>query len=184
MKLSVRQSSSFLSLSIKTVLVLLSSLSWVEGWTALISVCPKVEHVYIVTSDTMTSTTLLSLLDLEQVREFHICNELGLFSLPAKEHLGPVLQKHGETLVSLYLAEVKQIDVEMLCDSDFCPNLVHLALLWNNSYITQLLGKTRKQFKRSFFPKLLTVEIDCLHHGARVTQTWRTPSSTFGEFGP
>ena len=137
-----------------------------------------VEHVYIVTSDTMSSTTLLSLLDLEQVREFHICNELGLFSLPAKEHLGPVLQKHGETLVSLYLAEVKQIDVEMLCDSDFCPNLVHLALLWNNSYITQLLGKTRKQFKRSFFPKLLTVEIDCLHHGARVTQTWRTPSST------
>jgi len=122
-----------------------------------VSVCPMVEHVYIVTSDTMTSTTLLSLLDLDQVKEIHICNELGLYSLPVQEHLGPVLQKHGETLVSLNLAEVEQIDVEMICD--FCPNLVHLALLWNKSYITQLPGKTRKQVKRSFFPKLLTVDI-------------------------
>jgi len=122
-----------------------------------VSVCSMVEHVYIVTSATMTSSTLLSLLDLHQIREIHICNELGQYSLPVQEHLGPVLQKHGETLVSLNLAEVEQIDVEMLCD--FCPSLVHLALLWNKSYISQVPGKTRNQFKRSFFPNLLTADI-------------------------
>jgi len=122
-----------------------------------VSVCPLVEHVYIVTSSTITSTTLLSLLDLQQIKEIHICNELGHYSLPVQEQLGPVLQKHGQTLLSLNMAEVEQIDVEMICD--FCPNLVHLALLWNKSYITQVPGKVRKEFKRTFFPKLLTANI-------------------------
>eukprot|EP00092_Neocalanus_flemingeri_P039677 GFUD01043209.1.p1 GENE.GFUD01043209.1~~GFUD01043209.1.p1 ORF type:complete len:508 (-),score=130.51 GFUD01043209.1:39-1562(-) len=125
-----------------------------------VSVCPMVEHVYIVTSSSMTSTTLLSLLDLQQMREIHICNELGQYSLPVQEQLGPVLQKHGETLVSLNLAEVEQVEVKMICE--FCPNLVHLALLWNKSYITQVPGKTRVEAKMTVLTKLRTVDVSFL----------------------
>jgi len=121
-----------------------------------VSVCPLVEHIYVVTSSTMSSTTLLSLLDLQQMREIHICNQLGQYSLPVQEQLGPVLQKHGDTLVSLNLGEVDMVEVAMICN--FCPTLVHLALLWNKSYIVQVPGKIRKE-NRTFFPRLRSVDL-------------------------
>jgi len=121
-----------------------------------VSVCPMVEHVYIVTSENIASTNLLSLLDLKQIQEIHVSNELGLYSLPVQEQLGPVLQKHGETILSINLAEVEQVDVGLICN--FCPNLTHLALLWNRSYLEHDPGKN-KGFVRTFFSKLRTVNI-------------------------
>jgi len=128
-----------------------------ESLSLAVSVCSKVEYVYIVTSDTMDSTTLLGLLDLHQIREIHVRNELGQYCLPVRDNLGPVLEAHGETLVSINLAEVDQIDIELLCE--VCHNLIHLVLLWNKSYLAPIPTKHAKPAKKKFFSKLLTVEI-------------------------
>jgi len=142
--------------------LLLKSLYSVDSSTSdslslAVSVCSKVEYVYIVTSDTMGSTTLLSLLDLHQLKEIHLRNELHQYCLPVRDHLGPVLQAHGETLISLNFAEIDQIDVELLCD--VCPNLIHLVLLWNKSYLTPQPSKKMKLCQRQYFPKLRTADI-------------------------
>jgi len=128
-----------------------------DSLAVAVAVCSEVEYLYIVTSHTMDSNTLLALLDLNQIREIHIRNELGHYCLPVQDHLGPVLQKHGDTLVSINLAEVDQISVELLCE--FCPHLVHLVLLWNKSYIAPETGKSGKSCTRQFFPKLLTADV-------------------------
>jgi len=128
-----------------------------DSLSLAVSVCSMVEYVYIVTSDNMTSTTLLGLLDLNQIREIHIRNELGNYCLPVRDNLGPVLEAHGETLVSINLAEVDQIDIDLLCE--VCHNLIHLVLLWNKSYLTPVPTKHAKSVKKKFFSKLSTVEI-------------------------
>jgi len=120
-----------------------------------VSTCPEVEHVFLVTNERLT-TSILSLLDLRQIREIHIRNELGLFSLPVQEYLGPVLQIHGNTIVSINLAEVEQIDVKQICID--CPCLVHLVLLWNKSYITDSSSK-QKEIDDLAFPNLLNVDM-------------------------
>jgi len=129
-----------------------------DSLSLAVSVCSKVEYIYIVTSDTMGSTTLLGLLDLHQLREIHVRNELGQYCLPVRDNLGPVLEAHGETLVSINLAEVDQIDIDLLCE--VCHNLIHLVLLWNKSYLAPIPTKHSKPvMKKKFFSKLLTVEI-------------------------
>jgi len=65
----------------------------------------------------------------------------------------PAISQHGQTLVSLSLAEVGQIDVGLL--ATLCPALVHLSLLWNSQY---LVGNS---IPPDFFPKLRTAELSC-----------------------
>ena len=63
------------------------------------------------------------------------------------------ISQHGQTLVSLNLAEVCQIDVGLL--ATLCPASVHLSLLWNSQY---LKGNS---LHPDFFPKLRTAELSC-----------------------
>ena len=65
--------------------------------------------------------------------------------------LTPVLVNHGATLVSVNLAETKNIDVASLCSH--CPNLVHLALHWNKSYVLDSNHSSRLGFL-GFFDKI------------------------------
>ena len=61
--------------------------------------------------------------------------------------------RHGPSLVSINFAEVEAVEVGTLCDN--CPSLVHLALLWNKSYIS----REGEICKREWFPKLQTIDM-------------------------
>ena len=69
--------------------------------------------------------------------------------------LTPVLVNHGATLVSVNLAETKNIDVASLCSH--CPNLVHLALHWNKSYVLDSNHSSRLGFL-GFFDKIRIIK--------------------------
>merc|ERR1712142_715426 len=65
--------------------------------------------------------------------------------------MDPVLVRHGETLLSPNIAECQNINVSLICHS--CPSLIHLALLWNKSYVSS------DQPNRRPFPVLKTVSL-------------------------
>ena len=65
--------------------------------------------------------------------------------------MDPVLLRHGQTLLSLNLAECQHINVSLICHS--CPSLIHLTLLWNKSYVCS------DQTDRRPFPVLKTVSL-------------------------
>ena len=125
-----------------------------ESLSLALSVCPHVEHVYVVLSQDVTCQSLLSLLDITCLHELHVRDETTWSdndSLIFSDVMNPVLTKHGDTLVSINFAEVFHVDVAAICDT--CPNLLHVALLWNKSYtISDISGQ------RQWFPKLKTVE--------------------------
>jgi hypothetical protein len=119
---------------------------------AVVVACPALETLHLSTRPGLsTESSLLGLLDCAGIRELKVCNEAGLFSLPVLSHLGPVLRAHGRTLVSLSLAEVAEVPVDLLATA--CPALLHLALLWNLSY---LAGPAPPALP---FPRLLTAEV-------------------------
>ena len=98
---------------------------------ACVSACPRLAHLHLATQPSLEDS-LLALLDLEELVELKVCDESGQHCLPVSRHLSPVFQRHGATLVSLALAEVREVDVGLL--AALCPALRHLALLWNHGY--------------------------------------------------
>jgi len=127
-----------------------------------IKACPDANHVYINVHDHLTVDVPLALLDLPHLKELHIKNEEHIYSLPFFTSCSPVIERHGQTLVSINLAEIEEISVELIRNN--CPNLFHLALLWNNSFIheDEAEGKCRPTvISRNFFPKLLTAKVAC-----------------------
>lgn len=127
-----------------------------ETLAVAVAACPHVEHVYLVTAEHNSVECVLALLDLSYLRELHVREDPSLAG--GRDHprlcsvLGPVVARHGATLVSLNLAEVRGVEVAALCAS--CPSLVHLALLWNKSYVSSEADITRE-----WFPKLQTVDL-------------------------
>ena len=126
-----------------------------ESLAVAVTLCPQVEHVYIVLADFITPASCLGLLDVDHLRELHLRQDNSHLPDPGLllEVLPPVLARHGQTLVSLNLAELEVVEVGTLCDN--CPSLVHLALLWNKAY-TSREGDTSK---RECFPKLQTIDL-------------------------
>jgi len=121
--------------------------------------CPDANHVYINTPNLVTAEYPLSLLDLPHLKELHIKNG-SLVHFPFLSFCCPVIERHGETLVSLHLAEIEEISVGLIRDS--CPNLLHLVLLWNLSFVSYEFGKSRTPVvARNLFPKLLTAKLAC-----------------------
>ena len=119
-----------------------------------IKLCPELRHLHLLTYPALSNANAFQpLLDLSEMKELRVCNEAGLYSLPVLTHLTPVFSEHGQTLVSLNLAEVEQIDVGLL--ASLCPALVHLSLLWNSRY---LAGNS---VPPASFPKLRTAELSC-----------------------
>ena len=97
--------------------------------------CRKAEHVFIVLHPTQTADCLFSLLDLKTLKELHIREETDdEIDCESGLMMEPVLARHGETLLSLNIAECHHIDVSLLSHS--CPSLIHLVLLWNKSYVS------------------------------------------------
>lgn len=137
-----------------------------------LTVCPRVELVYLVTFWGMQLTSLLGLMDLSNLREVHIRNELGEFRLPLVSHFGPVLQAQGHTLSSLNLAELERVDLRMLCLT--CPALIHLKLLWNISYVVH-----DKPGVRSCLNNLKTLEVALLEPSDELPDTELTSSDLF-----
>jgi len=134
-----------------------------ESLPLVIGACPRVEHVFMVLNDQVTCQALYSLLDIKYLRELHIREESGtsgddLDLVTLNDVLTPVLVNHGATLVSVNLAETKNIDVASLCSH--CPNLVHLALHWNKSYVLDSNHSSR----REWFPALKTVDLSFVEH--------------------
>ena len=127
-----------------------------ETLAVAVAACPHVEHVYLVTAEHNSAECVLALLDLSYLRELHVREDPALAGgrdqPPLCSVLGPVVARHGGTLVSLNLAEVRGVEVAALCAS--CPSLVHLALLWNKSYVSSDADITRE-----WFPKLQTVDL-------------------------
>jgi len=134
-----------------------------ESLPLVIGACPRVEHVFMVLNDRVTCQALYSLLDVKYLRELHIREEIGTVvddfeHVTLNDVLTPILTNHGTTLVSINLAEVRNIDVAALCSH--CPNLVHLALHWNQSYVVESNYSSR----REWFPALKTIEISFVEH--------------------
>ena len=129
-----------------------------QSLAVAVNLCPQVEYVYIVLGEFVTSSSCLSLLDVDFLRELHLRQDAsylpgtGLLS----EVLSPVLNRHGATLVSINLAELEVVDVSCLCNN--CPSLVHLALMWNKSYISGETEETQTK-RREWFPKLQTLDL-------------------------
>ena len=98
--------------------------------------CQEAEHAFIVLHPAQTAHCLLSLLDLQTVRELHLREELADDEAVSETGLmlGPVLVRHGQTLVSLNIAECHHVNVSLICTS--CTQLTHLVLLWNKSYVS------------------------------------------------
>lgn len=125
-----------------------------QDLAAAIAICPHMRHLHLLTHPSLRNANVFEpLLKLSEMRELRICNEAGLYCLPVLTHLTPAISQHGQTLVSLSLAEVGQIDVGLL--ATLCPALVHLSLLWNSQY---LVGNS---IPPDFFPKLRTAELSC-----------------------
>ena len=80
------------------------------------------------------------------LKELHVREEEGEDSSePLGPLLAPVLSQHGETLVSLNIADCGDVCLPVICST--CP-----ALLWNRSYLNC-------QTDRQFFPRLRTAEL-------------------------
>ena len=125
-----------------------------QDLAAAIDICPDLRHLHLLTHPSLRNANVFQpLLKLPEMRELRICNEAGLYCLPLLTHLTPVISHHGQTLVSLSLAEVGQIDVGLL--ATLCPALVHLNLLWNSQYLEG------NSIPPDFFPKLRTAELSC-----------------------
>jgi len=117
-----------------------------------IDICPQMRHLHLLTHPALRNANVFQpLLKLSEMKELRVCNEAGLYCLPVLTHLTPVISQHGQTLVSLNLAEVCQIDVGLL--ATLCPALVHLSLLWNSQYLEG------NSLPPNFFPKLRTAEL-------------------------
>ena len=127
-----------------------------ETLSLVLATCPTVTHVYTVLTDNMSPTSLLSLLDVKYLQELHVRSETDndddVICEPFCDVMTPVLARHGDTLVSINIAEVSHVSVGSLCQH--CPNLLHLALLWNVSY-----RLTEEGVNREWFPRLRTVNI-------------------------
>ena len=108
----------------------------------------RAEHVFTVLHPAQPPHCLLALLDLQTLRELHLREE---YSGEGGEALGPllapVLIRHGETLVSLNIAECGDLSLAVICSA--CPALIHLALLWNKNYLSS-------HSDSQFFPALRT----------------------------
>ena len=111
--------------------------------------CPEAEHVFTVLHPAQPPHCLLALLELRALRELHVREEEETGGEPLGPLLVPVLSKHGETLVSLNIAECGDISLSVICSA--CPSLLHLVLLWNKNYLTT---HTDSQI----FPRLRTAE--------------------------
>jgi len=117
-----------------------------------IDICPQMRHLHLLTHPALRNANVFQpLLKLSEMKELRVCNEAGLYCLPVLTHLTPVISQHGQTLVSLNLAEVCQIDVGLL--ATLCSALVHLSLLWNSQYLEG------NSLPPNFFPKLRTAEL-------------------------
>merc|ERR1711874_199322 len=58
-------------------------------------------------------------------------------------------------MVSINLAEIEEVSVQLIRDA--CPNLLHLSLLWNRSFILHDSPSSRGHFSR-----LRTVQVSCI----------------------
>ena len=115
-------------------------------------VSPQAEHVFLVLHPAQPPGCLIALQHLQALRELHIrqeTDEPGDVD-PLGPLLGPVLSRHGETLISLNIAECQHISLPVICSS--CPVLLHLVLLWNQHYLCS-------ETDRQFFPRLRTAEL-------------------------
>ena len=113
-------------------------------------VSPQAEHVFLVLHPAQPPVSLLALQHLQTLRELHVRQESVEPGEALGPLLGPVLSKHGETLISLNIAECQHISLPVICST--CPSLLHLVLLWNQNYLSS-------ETDRQFFPKLRTVEL-------------------------
>ena len=111
---------------------------------------PLAEQVFLVLHPGQPPDCLLALHHLQTLRELHVREESVEPGQPLGPLLAPVLSKHGETLVSLNIAECQDICLPVICST--CPSLHHLVLLWNQSYLSS-------QADRQFFPRLRTAEL-------------------------
>ena len=79
-----------------------------ETLAVAVAACPHVEHVYLVTAEHNSAECVLALLDLSYLRELHVREDPSLAGgrdqPPLCSVLGPVVARHGGTLVSLNLA--------------------------------------------------------------------------------
>jgi hypothetical protein len=126
-----------------------------DALSVAIMSCPQAEYIYLVTFTGMDENTALALLDMNIITEMHIRNEMDAFCLPFYTSCSPVLAKHGETMVSINLAEIEEVSVHLIRDA--CPNLLHLSLLWNRSFFLHDGPSSRSRFSR-----LRTVHVSCV----------------------
>lgn len=110
-----------------------------DMFSAIVNACPKIKQFYLTTYRSMNQLSLLPLADRKRdIREFHLRNsgDYDLPSLSIVNALTPALASSGETMVSLNLHGVTDVNVSLIVQ--LCPSLVHLSMVICSSFINDL----------------------------------------------
>jgi len=117
---------------------------------ACLRATPRVRKLHLSMYESMSGVSLHPLGDISsELAEFHMTNTDGLVAAPAAIVLAPVLARHGESLLSLTLVEVREVCIGDILSA--CPNLLHLSLQYNPIYL--------RSPKRDFKSQLRTLTV-------------------------
>ena len=136
-----------------------------DSFHAVVRVCPRIISLYASCYESMNCGSLLPLANKMkgELQEIHITNETGVAEISILNTLTPVLAFHGPTIVSLNLAEVAEVSIQVIVE--YCPEMVHLCLQFNTAFCKgdDILrkGSSKKVVKRSP-EKLKTLKLLCL----------------------
>ncbi len=120
----------------------LSSLSstdpGVQDWEVeeALTACPLLKRLTVSSYHEMNANSLTPLArDEGQLREIHIDDEASHSTVSSAESLLPLMIAQGSILTTLSLGHISVVDVDAFLS--LCPQLQHLTLFFNKSYVRQ-----------------------------------------------
>ncbi|XP_059094084.1 uncharacterized protein LOC131889094 [Tigriopus californicus] len=94
-----------------------------------------------------------------ELKEIHVTNEQGINAISMIDVLSPVLFAHGNNLLSLNLAEVRDVCIPLLVQT--CRQLVHLSLQFNEDYVENVPHYLLDETIEKRLPRLRTLKVLC-----------------------